>query len=258
MLRKLAVVFFMCAFICSCAMFKPSGRSSSELKAEIQELLKEHPDIILEVLEQNKVAVFKIAQQGADMDHENQRQMRWKDELEKPFKPKIEPYRPALGYSKAPIVIVAYSDFLCTACKFGAETVESLLKKYPKKLRLILKHNTYDDFHKRISLYFEAIGRQSARQAWKFHDMVFERQNLVANEKEEALKDIVSSLKIDQAKLAKDLKSKKLAALIEKDIKEANDFGFDGTPVYLVNGVSIYGAVPIEDFEKVIEMIEKK
>ncbi|MBW1848983.1 MAG: thiol:disulfide interchange protein, partial [Deltaproteobacteria bacterium] len=41
-------------------------------------------------------------------------------------------------------------------------------------------------------------------------------------------------------------------------IKEADKFGFDGTPVFLVNGVAIHGAVPMEDFEKVIKMVEKK
>ncbi|MCJ7772058.1 MAG: thioredoxin domain-containing protein, partial [Desulfobacterales bacterium] len=135
--------------------------------------------------------------------------------------------------------------------------VEGLLKKYPEKLRLIFKHYTYNDFSKRVSLYFEAIGRQSSIQAWKFHDMVFEQQELVDQKKEEALKDIVGSLKINRSKLAEDLKSPKMAKHIENDMKEANAFGFDGTPVFLINGVAVHGALPIEDFEKVIEMIEK-
>ena len=239
-------------------MFRPSGRSSEELKEEIQELLKDHPELVLDVLEQNKIAVYKIGKQGALADHENQRQKRWEVELKDPFKPVINPARPSRGYSKAPILIVSYSDFTCTYCKDGAEAIEGLLKKYPKKLRHVFKHHTYNDFSKRVSLYFEAIGRQSAIQAWKFHDMVFEKQALVDQKKEKALKDIVSSLKINRSKLVQDLKSSKLSKRIENDIKEADTFGFDGTPVFLVNGVAVHGAVPIEDFEILIEMIEKK
>jgi protein-disulfide isomerase len=257
-MKKVFFLIFIFIFLMSCAMLRPSGRSSEELKQEIQELIKEHPELVLDVMRQNKVAVYKIAQQGAQADHENQRQTRWEAELKNPFKPEIDPARPALGYSKAPIVIVSYSDFLCDYCKTGAETVEGLLKKYPKKLRLVFKHHTYSDFSKRVSLYFEAIGRQSTIQAWKFHDMVFENQELVDQKKEKALKDIARSLKINRSKLTEDLKSSKLLKLIESDIKEAETFGFEGTPVFLVNGVSIHGAVPIEDFEKVIEMVENK
>ena len=257
-MKKILFLLFIFTFTISCAMFRPSGRSSEELKAEIQELLKEHPELVLDVMRQNKVTVYKIAQLGAKADHENQRQVRWEAELKNPYKPVIDPARPALGYSKAPIVIVSYSDFLCDYCKVGAETVEELLKKHPKKLRLVFKHHTYSEFSKRISLYFEAIGRQSAIQAWKFHDIVFENQELVDQKKEKALKDIARSLKINRSKLAEDLKSSKLSKLIENDIKEADTFGFEGTPVFLVNGVAIHGAVPMEDFEKVIEMVEKK
>jgi protein-disulfide isomerase len=257
-MKKILIFLFVFTFIVSCATFRPSGRTSEELKEEIQELLKEHPELVLDVLRQNKVTVYKIAQQGAQADHENQRRVRWEAELKNPFKPEINQARPVLGYSKAPIVIVSYSDFLCDYCKIGAETVESLLKKYPKKLRLVFKHHTYSEFSKRISLYFEAIGRQSAIQAWKFHDKVFENQELVDQKKEKALKDIVKSLKINRSKLADDLKSATLAKRLEQDMKEVDAFGFEGTPVFLVNGVAIHGAAPIEDFETVIEMVEKK
>ncbi len=258
MMKKLLFLLSIFTFISSCAMFRASGRSSEELKEEIQGLLKEHPELVLDILRQNKIETYKIVQQGAQADFENQQQKRWEAELKTPFTPVIDPDRPALGYSKAPIVIVAYSDFLCGYCKNGAQTVEGLLKKYPKKLRLVFKHFSYNDFSKRISLYFEAIGRQSAVQAWKFHDMVFESQELVDQKKEEALKDIVKSLNIKQSKLAEDLKNPKLAKYIDDDMKEANTFGFSVTPVFLVNGVAIHGAMSAEDFEKVIEMVEQK
>jgi len=257
-MKKLLLLFIVFALMSGCAIFRPSGRSSEELKGEIQELLKDHPELVLDVMRRNQMEVYKIVEQGAQADYENQRQKRWEAELKNPFNPVLDPARPSLGYSKAPIVIVSYSDFLCSYCKHGAETVEGLLKKYPEKLRLVFKHFTYNDFSKRISLYFEAIGRQSAIQAWRFHDMVFENQDVVAQEKEKALKRIVGSLKINRSKLEEDLKSPVLAKYLEDDMKEVEAFGFDGTPVFLVNGVSIHGAKPAEDFEKVIEMVETK
>lgn len=268
-MKKLLFLLCILSLVTSCAMFRPSGRSSSELKKEIRELLNDHPELVLEVLEKNKIAAYKIIEQGAREDRENQQQKRWEAELKKPFKPIINDSRPALGYSKAPIVIVSYSDFLCGACKHGSETVEELLQKYPKKLRLIQKHYVFYEFSDQLSLYFEAIGLQSDIKAWKFHDMVYENQEgfqqkkdedpkKVSARREKILNDILASLKTDRSKLAKDLKSATLVKRIQQDIKEADAFRFNSIPVYLINGVAIRGAAPIEEFEKVIKMIESK
>lgn len=256
MLKRILPLLLIPFFLCHCALLKSSQRSSSDLEEDIRALLKEHPEIVLEVLEKNKIAVYQIVQQGALADSENQRNLRWNKELESPYQPEIGPDRPVRGYSKAPIVIVSYSNFLCSYCKSGAMTVERLLKKYPEKLRLVFKHLAYDDFAEKLGVYFEAIGRQSDILAWKFHDKVFENQEIVARQRDAAIDDIVASLKINRARLAEDLRSAKLARIIEKDRLEAESFGFGGTPVFLINGVSIRGAVPEEDFEKVIEMVE--
>jgi protein-disulfide isomerase len=257
-MKKLFFLLIVLVLFAGCAMFRPSGRTSEELKEEIREVLNNHPELVLDVLRKNNVNVYKIAQQGAKADFENQRRKRWESELKNPYKPVIDPSRPALGYSKAPIVIIAYSDFMCHYCKVGAETVENLLKKYPKKLRLIFKHRPRDAFSKKISLYFEAIGNQSAIQAWQFHDLVFQNQEYVGMKKEKALQEIVGSLKIKKSKLKEDLKSKKIEKRIDKDIKEMDAFRLEGTPTFLVNGVAVHGAEPIEVFEEVIDLIEKK
>jgi protein-disulfide isomerase len=39
---------------------------------------------------------------------------------------------------------------------------------------------------------------------------------------------------------------------IDADRAEAEKFGFSGTPGYLVNGVSLKGAYPIDEFKAII------
>jgi protein-disulfide isomerase len=41
-------------------------------------------------------------------------------------------------------------------------------------------------------------------------------------------------------------------------MQEANKFGFQGTPGYLINGVSIKGAYPVAEFKKIIDRHLKK
>ena len=43
---------------------------------------------------------------------------------------------------------------------------------------------------------------------------------------------------------------------IEADVREAKTFGVDGTPTFLVNGILVRGAVPVEEFERVISLVE--
>ena len=55
------------------------------------------------------------------------------------------------------------------------------------------------------------------------------------------------------SKLKKALKSAKIKKRIDADIAEAQKFQFSGTPGFLINGVSLKGAYPFEEFKKVID-----
>ena len=65
-------------------------------------------------------------------------------------------------------------------------------------------------------------------------------------------------MSVDEARLKKDLESKEMADMIGEDLKEGRLFGVDSTPSFLINGVSVIGAVPFEEFERVIRLIEEK
>ena len=41
------------------------------------------------------------------------------------------------------------------------------------------------------------------------------------------------------------------------DVKEARDFGFEGTPVFLINGAPVRGAVPLEVLEELTGVAAK-
>ena len=108
------------------------------------------------------------------------------------------------------------------------------------------------------AMYFEAIGRQSAEKAWNFHDMAFDRREEILKEKDSVLQEIANFLGVDEARLKNDLQSREIVDLVNEDMKEGRAFGFDATPSFLINGVSVVGAFPIEEFEKVIRLVEEK
>jgi protein-disulfide isomerase len=60
------------------------------------------------------------------------------------------------------------------------------------------------------------------------------------------------------SKLLKDAKSDAVNKRIDEDMKEAEKFGIQGTPGFVLNGVPIKGAYPISHFDKIIEELKKR
>ncbi len=177
-------------------------------------------------------------------------------ELANPFQPDVEPTRPVRGNHEAPITIIEYSDFYCPYCGPAYQTVKRLMQRYPDRLRLIYKHNPLDShpMAQPAARYFEAIALQSHEQAWVFHDRVFEQQSRLQQGRP-ALQAIVAALHIDHPRLEQDLVREGIDWQIKKDRAEARKFGFDGTPAFVINGVSLRGAYPEEEFLEVFHLV---
>ncbi|MCB0376910.1 MAG: DsbA family protein [Bdellovibrionales bacterium] len=179
-------------------------------------------------------------------------------EFKDPKKPEIASNRAVLGSGGAPVTIVEYSDFQCPFCRRGSDTVDKVLKEYSGKVKLVFKHLPLEGKHpnaRRGSEYFEAIALQDANKAYEFKKMVFENQNDTYGDAEKLYKELAKKAGVDMGKLTSDLqgKSSDIAKIIDSDVQEANKFGFNGTPGYLINGVSLKGAYPFEEFKKIID-----
>ncbi len=234
------------------------SRENSDLKEEVRTLLRENPEIILDILRENDVVLFDMMGRAAAKKQKLAEHQRIQAEMRNPFKPEIIRSRPVRGNPNAPITIVAYDDFQCPYCAMAAETLDQVLKKYKGKVRLILKHNPLN-FHKQAfpaALYFEAIAKQDNQKAWEFHDLAFSQQASL-KDGEMALKKIATSLDLDTKRLESDVKDPAIKSIVERDIIEARKFGFRGTPTFLINGVSLRGAASEESFSEIIRFFLK-
>ncbi len=267
-MKKLVGSLLICWMLSGCNTAKPDMIQDEALKAiqahpeiikeQILKTIRENPEIIMDVLKDKSIDVLQIVEKGSRDQAEKKREERLKLDLANPKNPVIDMSRPFLGDPNAPVTIVEYSDFQCFYCGKAAATVKELVKKYPQKIRVFFKHLPFHEMSKTEALYFEAIARQSVEKAWKFHDIAFDRREDIMKDKESALQEIVNFLGVDDARLKKDIESKEMSDLINEDMKEARSFGFDATPSFLINGVSVIGAVPMEEFERVIGMVEEK
>ena len=83
-------------------------------------------------------------------------------------------------------------------------------------------------------------------------DAVFADQKDVATKGDETLAAMAKATGADMKRLAEDLKRKDLSERIQADVKEAREFGFEGTPVFLINGAPVRGAVPLDLLEEFV------
>lgn len=241
-----------------------TGSAAAKInKKELKKLLKENPAVLLDVLEENSGELLKIINKAAQEQQVKQRKERaetekkqFEESFKNPLKPEISRKSRIRGKRKAKYTLVEYSDFQCPYCERGYKTVEQLREKYGKDLRFVFKHKPLD-FHPEAmpaALHMEAINLQSQEKAWKFHDELFKNQSKLGAD---FYTETAKKLGVNMKKLAKDVKSAKVARLVKKDMAEAEKFGFSGTPGYLLNGIPVRGAYPLGHFVKIIDRLDK-
>jgi protein-disulfide isomerase len=239
---------------------KPTGE-------QIAKAIKENPSLLADAIKKNPEAfkdALMSAQQQLQKDRAREQQEEAAKEQEKhfaePLQPKLAADQVYKGDEKAKLVIVEYTDFECPYCSRGATTMDEVLKKYAGKVKVTVKHLPLP-FHPNAmpaARYFEAVRMQSPAMAAKFHDAVFGNQGELRQGGEKFLEAQAGKVGAKIPKLKADLKSDTITKKIEADMAEARTFGFRGTPSFLVGGVPVRGALPPEEFAKIIDRILKK
>ncbi len=232
---------------------------------EIEKILLENPEIlekilkknkevlndaVIEILQDNKVLLIDIIQQGADSKRKQQLQSQWEQDLKIPKDPNLKD-RPTRGDENAPITLVAFSDFACSYCMQAASTIENLLAKYPNQIRFVFKQFVSDSpAAQEAARWFLAAIAQDHEKGWNFYAMLFSNQPDFFANPTATLKAVAGQVGLNVKALEADIKKnqKKYNQIIEEDIADAKKLGFTGTPYFLVNDLIIRGALPLESF----------
>ena len=253
-----AVAALIAAAPCAAA---PKNISSDQ----IAQALSQNPGMVVDALlkiddpaTKAKFFQFVMDSQKAAQAVEEQKEL--DEAIKHPYSPKIDASTRIRGDKDAPITLVEYSDFECPYCRRGFAVVEQLRDQYGKKLRFIYKHMPLVNLHPQAmpaARWQEAVAIQSPEKAWIFHDKMFENQEKLSDAKtaDAFFHQVVKDLGLDVKKAEKDSQSKAVQDKIDADSKEAEKFGFTGTPGFLVNGVAVRGAYPPSYFDKIISKL---
>lgn len=225
-------------------------------------MLIAHPDILYSAIRAHPVE-FMLVLQGAAHTAQGQNaavaarddSLRIESELLHPKHPVIE-HRAVLGNPAAPVTIVEYTDFQCPYCRQEREVLADVMKRYGNSVRLLVKQMPVVELHPHAmaaALMFEAVARQDPMKAYQLYDDLYENQELLGRDGQRYLEAAVGRLGLDSAKALADQRSAEVQAIVDADMKEGKGFGFTGTPGFLVNGVSLQGAYPLDAFVRLID-----
>jgi protein-disulfide isomerase len=157
---------------------------------------------------------------------------------------------PTQGPPDAPVTVVEFSDYTCSACRQAHETTLALRDAFQGKIRWVFKDFPLDR-HKSARRLAEAA--RCARDQglfWEYQDLLFmgggdpDDSQLVAYAVE---------LGMEAEPFERCLKSGRHVAGILEDIRSAEEAGVEATPTFIINGRIRPGTPDPEAFRRLIE-----
>lgn len=161
------------------------------------------------------------------------------------------------GNPNAPVTMIEFSDFRCSFCaRFATETGRQIEDAFVKTgiVRFGYRHFAFLSPESTWAAEAsECAGDQN--KFWEYHDWLFARSGdkLPGGFSKENLKKFAVELKLDSPKFNGCLDAGQHAATIESDRRFLESLGIQSTPTFLINRQVVPGALPFEEFKKVIE-----
>ncbi|MGK7346575.1 MAG: thioredoxin domain-containing protein [Candidatus Nitrospinota bacterium M3_3B_026] len=244
-MTRLAIPLALAALFAACAPAQDPVEEKKRIEAVVREYIRSHPEEIADSLTKHAMA------QRARKEKE-----RIKQALRNRFDVPLDG-SPATGPEAAAVTIVEFSDFQCPYCARADKTLRRLKGEKEGDIRMVFKHLPLDSVHPQArpaAMAAMAAGEQG--RFWEYRDILFERQNQWASgEAEKKFVEYAGELGLDAEKFRADLSKDEYRERIEKDMELAKKLGARATPTFFVNGVRVEGAMDLDYFNKLIDLL---
>jgi protein-disulfide isomerase len=157
---------------------------------------------------------------------------------------------PSKGPARAPVTIVAFSEFQCPYCSRAVPGLKQVEEAYPGKVRIAFKHLLIPG-HQQAPLAAEAsLAAHEQGKFWPYHDKLFANQQALERP---ALESYAQELGLDMKKFKAALDSGKHKTQVDRDMQIAASLGVTGTPTFFVNGKKTVGAKGFPEWKTLID-----
>lgn len=165
---------------------------------------------------------------------------------------------PYLGPEDAPIVMVEFSDFLCSFCgRHFQNTLFPLLEAYDGYIRYVYRDFPGVGGQNAIESALAAECADDQGKFWEYHNILFNnQQSLMTNNLDQlwsVLEGHGETVGLDIDAFTRCYESRTYVADIIQDASDAQAVGARGTPAFVINGTFVSGAQPYEVFAGLID-----
>ncbi|BAC89433.1 glr1492 [Gloeobacter violaceus PCC 7421] len=222
---------------------EPAAVPPADLEKQVLEIIQRHPEVVYNALRAYQSQAVRA-----------QRRAEWQRQLENPVKVDLQG-APTLGPADAALTLVEFSDFQCPYCSRAQSTVKALLEKYKGRIRLVYLHLPLPVHSQAKAAALAAFAAGEQGKFFAYHDRLFALgEQLVP----ESFEQIARELNLDVARFNRDRESPQALARLEADLAQARRLELDATPSFVLNGIVLKGALPIEEFEEAIKLLQSK
>ncbi|MFY9769923.1 MAG: DsbA family protein [Xanthobacteraceae bacterium] len=160
-----------------------------------------------------------------------------------------DPEIPALGNPQGDLTVVEYFDYQCPFCKKLAPEIAQVVRE-DGKIRLVLKDWPI----------FGAVSKSAAQLALaaKYQNKYPEAHDALIGAKEKLsdanIAELLTKAGVDVEKAKQDLQAhqKIIEDVLIRNDKQADAFGFQGTPAFIVGFFRVPGVVEMKVFKQII------
>ena len=158
---------------------------------------------------------------------------------------------PWIGAENPEVVIVEFSDYLCSQCRSKHSHLRKLIFEHSDRIRLIHRHFPMDHkinpivkqpFHKGAAkLALLSIFATQQDKFWKINDILF---NLPGNTETVNIPNLLDKTGLKHNKISAIFKDKSVVDHLKKDILAGLKHGLTGTPGFVIDGKVYQGHIP--------------
>ena len=212
---------------------------SSKLEAEILQVIRRHPEVLVESLQ-------AYERQRKEQVRQAQKSLSQKL-IANPQS--VIGESPVTGSIEGKIVLLEFSDFECPYCGLAHKTLQQFMATHQDRVTLVYKNFPLPIHQKAIPAAKAAWAAGQQGKFWQYHDALFAQQDQLG---EQFYLDVAKNLNLNLEQFNRDRHSQLASAAIEQDAQIAKLSGIRGTPFLVMNGNTFVGAVPLSELEKAL------
>jgi protein-disulfide isomerase len=153
------------------------------------------------------------------------------------------------GPDDALVTIVEFADFHCPYCARAARVTDALVKKYEGDVRVIFRQMPLPIHQGADQAAYSVLAAGKQGKFWEAHDKHFDARVRTDGQHQK----LAEVLGIDYEQYKADMNSEEVKKLVQEDMALAATMSVTGTPAFFINGKFASGALPMKDFEALVE-----